>query len=131
MRVVIDCNVAVAAARTDGVCRAVLRDIIRRHELVLSWPIIEEYRMVGARPRHKPYHAPMLAITDLLEAIAEIVEPVERTFGLIDPDDEVYLATAITGGADMPITGNRRHFPERRYGPVEIVTPAEFRSRLR
>lgn len=131
MRVVIDCNVVVAAARTDGVCRTILRDIVRRHELVLSRPIIEEYRMVGARPKHRTYHATMLAITDLLEAIAEVVEPDERTFGLIDPDDEVYLATAIAGGADMLITGNRRHFPERRYGPVVVVTPAEFRMQLR
>ena len=75
MRIVLDCNVVVAAARTEGVCRAVLLTAVRHHQLVLSAPIISEYRTVGARPKHKPYHRTMLAITDLLEQVALIVEP--------------------------------------------------------
>jgi predicted nucleic acid-binding protein len=50
MRVVLDCNVVIAAARTDGVCRSVLLQVVRAHELVVSPPILEEYRSVGARP---------------------------------------------------------------------------------
>lgn len=126
MRVVLDCNVVVAAARTEGVCRAVLLNVVRHHQLVLSAPIISEYRTVGARPKHKPYHQTMVAITDLLEQVASIVEPAARSFGLSDADDEIYLATAIAGGAEILITGNIRHFPEPRYGPVEILRPAHF-----
>lgn len=126
MRVVLDCNVVIAAARTEGVCRAVLRNVVRHHQLVLSAPIISEYRTVGARPKHKPYHQTMLAITDLLEQVASIVKPAACSFDLNDPDDEVYLATAISGGAEVLITGNVRHFPQPRYGPVEIHRPADF-----
>ena len=39
MRVVIDCNVLVSAARIDGVCRAVIDTAVRQHEIVLSSPI--------------------------------------------------------------------------------------------
>ena len=33
MRVVIDCNVLVSAARIDGVCRAVIDTVVRHHEI--------------------------------------------------------------------------------------------------
>ena len=51
MRVVLDCNVVVAAARTDGTCRAVFDTVGRRHDIVLSEPILAEYGAVAARPR--------------------------------------------------------------------------------
>lgn len=52
MRVVLDCNVLISAARTDGVCRAVVVEVVRHHEIVLSAPILEEYRAVAMRPKH-------------------------------------------------------------------------------
>jgi uncharacterized protein len=129
VRVVLDCNVVIAAARTDGTCRAALLTAVRRHEIVLSEPIVREYRTVGARPKHRPYHATMLAITDLLERAAVVVEPAETAFGLTDPDDEVYLATAVAGGAQVLVTGNTRHFPNAPYGSIEVLTPAAFLAR--
>jgi putative PIN family toxin of toxin-antitoxin system len=129
VKVVLDCNVVIAAARTDGVCRTVLLDVVRRHQLVLSAPIIEEYRSVGARPKHKRYHRTMSAMTDLLEQVALIFEPAEGSFGLDDPDDEIYLATAFAAQAETLITGNLRHFPAPRYGSIEILGPADFLAR--
>lgn len=40
MKVVIDCNVLVSAARIDGVCRKVIDRVVRQHEIVLSDPIL-------------------------------------------------------------------------------------------
>jgi predicted nucleic acid-binding protein len=69
----------------------------------------------------------MLAITNRLESVALHVEPRPGTsFGLSDPDDEIYLATALAGRADVLITGNIRHFPAPRYGPIAILGPADF-----
>jgi len=59
------------------------------------------------------------------ERVAEFVEPARVAFGLGDPDDEVYLATAISGGAIL-ITGNRRDFTQPRYGSVEVFSPRAF-----
>lgn len=129
MRVVLDCNVLIAAARTDGICRAVLIEVVRHHQVVLSAPVVTEYRSVGARPKYQPYHRTMLAITDLLERVASFVEPAEHSFGLRDPDDEMHLATALAGQAEALITGNIRHFPAPRSGSIEILRPADFLAR--
>ena len=129
MRVVLDCNVVIAAARTNGVCRSVLRLAVRHHEIVLSAPILQEYRSVGARPKHRSHRRTILAISDLLERVAVIVEPAAHAFGLSDADDEVYLATGLAGQAEVLITGNLRHFPQPGYGPITIINPAEFLTR--
>jgi putative PIN family toxin of toxin-antitoxin system len=130
VRIVLDCNVVVAAARTDGVCRSVLLKVVRDHEVILSTPIIGEYRSVGARRKHRPYHRTMLAITDRLERVAELVEPRPgASFGLSDPDDEIYLATALAGQADVLVTGNIRHFPASHYGSIAVLRPADFLAR--
>ena len=129
MKVVIDCNVVVSAARIDGVCRKVVDEAVRHHEIVLSDPIVEEYEAVAERPKHALYRDGLRANVRELERIAAVVEPADAAFGLRDPDDEVYLATAMAGGAAL-ITGNRRDFTEARYGPVEIFSPRAFLDRF-
>ena len=130
MRVVIDCNVVVAAARIDGACRRTLITAIRDHEIVVSEPIIDEYRDVGARQKHRAYRAVMSTLIDLLDQVSMPVEPAAIDFGLDDPDDNVYLATALAGEAATLITGNLKHFPERSYRAIEILTPSEFLARV-
>jgi hypothetical protein len=49
-------------------------------------------------------------------------------FGLHDPDDEIYLATALAGRAEVLITGNIRHFPRPRYGSIAILRAGAFLS---
>ena len=128
MKVVIDCNVLVSAARIDGVCRRVIDEAVRRHQIVLSDPIVDEYKAVAERRKHAPYRDTLRANIGELERLATVVEPAQTVFGLNDPDDEVYLATAVAGGAGL-ITGNSRDFTEPRYGPVEIFTPRAFLER--
>ena len=128
MRVVFDCNVIVAAARTDGTCRAIFDTAVRGHDIVLSEPILAEYGAVAARPRHAAYRNDLKAMIAHIQHVAVIVEPVDTVFGLRDPDDEVYLATAMAGGAVL-ITGNTRDFTEPRYATVEVLTPRAFLDR--
>ena len=128
MRVVIDCNVLVSAARSEGVCRKVIIEAVRHYEIVLSDPIVDEYEMIAQRQKHVPYRDNLRTIIRQLEQLAIVVEPAEVTFGLKDPDDEVYLASAVAGGAVL-ITGNRRDFTEPHYGPVEVFSPRAFLDR--
>ena len=125
MRVVIDCNVLVSAARTRGVCGRVVMDALRRHEVVLADGIVREYLDVAVRARHAPYREGLLRIVAELERAAVFVEPAHTVFGLRDPDDEVYLQTAAAADAAL-VTGNRRNFAAPRYGAVDVFSPRQF-----
>jgi putative PIN family toxin of toxin-antitoxin system len=129
MRLVIDCNVVVAAARTDGICRRALIAALRNHEVVVSEPILAEYRQVAARPKQATAAALLTFLIDRIEQAALCVEPAPTAFGLADPADEVYLATAVAGGADVLITGNIRDFTLPFYQSVEVLTPRAFVDR--
>ena len=128
MRVVLDCNVLVSAARINGTCREVIDTVVRRHEIVLSEPILSEYEAVAERRSQAPYRDAMKIVIGEIARLAIRVEPADVVFGLRDPDDEVYLATATAGGAVL-ITGNTRDFTEARYGAVEVWSPRAFLDR--
>ena len=128
MIVVLDCNVVVSAARVNGTCREVIDRAVRGHEIVLSGPILSEYQAIAGRPSQAPYRETMEFVIREIERLAIVVEPANVVFGLRDPDDEVYLATAVAGGATL-ITGNKRDFTEARYGPVEVWSPRDFLDR--
>jgi predicted nucleic acid-binding protein len=50
---------------------------------------------------------------------------------LPDSDDEPFLEVALSGKVEAIVTGNKRHFPSRKYGGVRILSPAEFPELLK
>jgi hypothetical protein len=50
LRLIVDGNVLVAAARGSVTCRLAIVRAIADHALVVSEPVLAEYRDVGARP---------------------------------------------------------------------------------
>ena len=63
-----------------------------------------------------------MVATDLLPAI-EVVK--------VDPSDNVYLATALAGGARWVVTGNTCHLPPLDgYAGLRIAGPATFLAEL-
>ena len=128
MRVVLDCNVLVSAARINGTCRKVIDWVVRHHEIVLSKPILSEYEALAGRRSQAPYREAMRSVIGEIERLVDLVEPADFVFRLRDPDNEVYLSTATAGGSVL-ITGNTRDFTEARYGAVEIWSPRAFLDR--
>jgi len=137
IRAVLDCNVVITAAVSGGTCAELLSRARQRDgfELVWSPPIVAEclrvieYRKLAGKfrtdPRRLVYRAMAsahLVATDLLPAL-DIVKD--------DPPDNVYLATALAGGARWVITGNTRHLtPLDGYAGLRIVDPAIFLAEL-
>jgi uncharacterized protein len=129
LRLVLDCNVLISAARTEGTCREVVTRALAGNVVVLSQPVLDEYVKVGDRPKHRASRPMLRTIQDGLVGVAALVGPAAVSFGLPDPGDEIYLATALAGGADALVTGNLRHFPQEACGGVKILSPRMFLER--
>jgi putative PIN family toxin of toxin-antitoxin system len=137
IRAVLDCNVVITAALTGGKCADLLARARRRDGFQLVWspPIVAECLRVIEYPKlagkfrtdprllvERAMASAIMVPTDLLPAI-DVVKA--------DPSDNVYLATAIAGGARWVVTGNTRHLtPVDGYAGLRIVEPAVFLAEL-
>jgi putative PIN family toxin of toxin-antitoxin system len=66
--------------------------------------------------------ADIAVIADVIEGVGA-VEPVTR-----DPDDDVVLAGAVAGRADVIVTGDEDLLVLRQHEGIPIVTPRKFLS---
>ena len=136
MRIVLDTNVLVSALISrEGPPGRVLAAV--KHEgltLVTSAAQLSELRAVLSRERLRPYIRPE-ETEDLLgnlQAVGEVVANLPTTNVSPDPDDNLILATAIAGQADLIVSGDKKHMLA--LGTVDnipIVTAAAAADRLR
>ena len=73
--------------------------------------------------------AQALMVRRQLEDLAELVTPSNVPPVCRDPDDDEVLAAALTGGAEVVITGDRDLLVLESHGGIDIVAPAEFLQR--
>lgn len=131
MRIVLDTNVLVAAFATRGLCEDVLRTVLAEHELVVSEFVLAELERV-LREKLKMPPARVRAVTGFVRQIALVVEPTDPpSWPENDPDDQWVVATAIAGGAELLVTGDRDLLDGAKEAPVEILNPREFWERLK
>ena len=126
MKVVLDCNVLIAAGITNGTCRHVVEVVVREHEWYVSEPTVHEFLAVSQRAPLRRYRLRFEAIYQVLSTTAISVQPDPTPISLPDPDDVVYLQTAVAAQADVLVTGNQRDFPFGQHKGVRIYTPQEF-----
>ena len=131
MRVVLDTNVLVSALHFGGRPRRLLDDVLRGdHTLIIGPAILGELEDVlvdtcgWASERAS-------AVRGELEAIADVVTPVEVPHVCRDPDDDQILAIAITGSADALVTGDADLLALGAHGGVSISSVADFEVRAR
>lgn len=127
MIVVIDCNVVISAGLSDGLPRRVIEHVLDAHRPAVSPALLDEYRGVAQRPK---FAARAGAIAGLIERIAQAAHVVESSAGMAhalpDVDDEAHVAAAVAARADCVVTGNLKHFPDRPYGDVEVLSVRGF-----
>ncbi|MCL2344523.1 MAG: putative toxin-antitoxin system toxin component, PIN family [Desulfobulbus sp.] len=122
----IDCNVLIAAAHSEGTCRAAILRAVECDDIFVSAPILAEYRDVAMRPKHRKYQSTALSVINLLKSVARQVDLLETSPVLPDLKDGMYLATALASQADAIITGNTKDFPPELCAPVRILTPRAY-----
>jgi len=138
LRVVLDTNQFVSSVLVKQGLPAQVLDAWRRHEflLITSPSIIAEIRSTLSYPRIRRKYP----ITDddvdrlvtLLEQDALVVSGEIDASGAVpaDPADDMVLACAIEGQADLIVSGDRHLLDLGEYQGIPIVTAREFLERL-
>lgn len=138
LRVVFDTNIFVSKALIPhgqpAQAFAAWRNL--RCELLISPPILEEVRHTLGYARIRRKYAITDEVVDQLIGVlieyAVMVEGKAEVADAIpdDPDDEIILACAIDGKADLIVSGDRHLLSLGEYNGVPIITVRGFLERL-
>jgi uncharacterized protein len=127
VRAVFDSNIYVSAFAIPGgrAEAAVLKAVEGEAQLVISKAIIHE--LLGVLARKFGRDAEELArIAVFLAELADVVQPRRRIEVLRDDTDNRILECAVTGHADVIVTGDRAMLEIGEYQGVRIVALREF-----
>jgi uncharacterized protein len=128
MRVVLDTNVLISAAlkqkSTPGMAALLVE---RRGGLLKSLATEAQLFEVVARPYFDALIDPdARAWLSKLMAVAELVPIADRVAACRDPTDDKFLELAVSGRADLIVTGDRDLLVLNPFRQIPIVTPAAF-----
>lgn len=126
MRVVIDTNVMVLGVlNPHGPPGRIVNALLSETIIVLyDDRILSEYREALLRPTFHFPRADVEVLLDYLESTGEHVSAAPLSLVLPDSNDLPFLEVATSGGADVLITGNIKHFKPRRGQLQENVVRA-------
>jgi len=128
MDVVIDTNVLVVGLLSPfGACGEIIR-MVSAGELTLSFDarILLEYNEVLRRPRFGFEEERVAAFLDYIAYRGRAVAPSPLSHSLPDPGDEPFLEVTLASQAVCLVTGNQKHFPDKRCQGAKVISPDEF-----
>ena len=130
MRIFLDTNVLASSVATRGLCREVLESVINEHELLTCEPVLQELRKVLAEKFRLPEQA-IKAFLAFLRTEGELVaarEPLALAFE--DPDGVPILACALSGRAEVFVTGDNALIDLGAVRKMPILSPRQMWQRL-
>ena len=92
--------------------------------------MLSEYARVLTRSKFANVANEVAAVLATVSAFAETIVSSRSPLSSLDPADTCFIDCAVTARADVLVTGNKRHFPERFYGSVEVVNARQLLLRL-
>ena len=126
MRVLLDTNVLIAAFITHGTCSDLFEHCIRQHEIVTSKFILNELEG-HLRKKFKFPEADIREAMGILTEAAQLVDPNPLDEKVCrDPDDDMVLATAVSGNAACIISGDKDLTDIKTFNGIPILKPSEF-----
>lgn len=135
MRVVLDTGILIAALISSDTPPDLIYRAWRKKafDLITSKWQLEEFRRVSRYPRLRKYLKPSEAgnLVNGLRHQATVLKELPEVQLSPDPDDNPILATAIAGGADYLVTGDKRDLLSLgKVEAVQIVTARRFADLL-
>jgi len=125
VRVVFDTNVLYAAFAAKGFCEELVDEAAGVCEFIWSDTLREEFESILER-RHKIGPATRVALAAYVD-LCEFVEPARLSEPICrDADDDVVLATALAGKADVIVTGDEDLLVLKKLRGIEILSPRQF-----
>lgn len=131
MRVFLDTNVLASAAATRGLCADVLREVLASHELLTCAQVLSELKRV----LRMKFGVAQDLIEDFISLIRQDTKlarpgpppPVE----IDDGDDLLVLSAAISGKAEVFVTGDKELLDLREVENLAILSPRQFWDKLK
>jgi uncharacterized protein len=132
VRAIVDTNVILSALFFGGLPGRILEAWRERHfTLVLSAPILAEYREAGAEfeaqyggSDFEAFAALIVVNSEIVDASAHLPEQV-----CTDADDDKFLACALAAGVNIIVSGDKRLRAATGWNGIAIVTPRQFVER--
>jgi len=130
-RLVMDTSVLISAALSPTGKPNQILNLLRdgSRSLLFSAETLEELRSRLARPKFDRYlrHEARAEFVASTAEVGEIISISGTPQGCADPDDDMFLETALVGLADCIVTGDKKHLlPMHPFKGIAIVTPATF-----
>lgn len=127
MRVVLDTNVLVSAAlKPDSTPAAAVNRVTESGVLLKSLATEQQLFEVLARPRFAALIGGAAEAVRRLMDAAELVVIAEGITACRDPTDDKFLELAVSGRAEVVVSGDRDLLALNPFRGIPIVSPAEF-----
>jgi putative PIN family toxin of toxin-antitoxin system len=128
IKAILDTNVIVSGIFWKGAPFEILEAWQkRRFLLVVSLPILNEYRRVLDEMIKKRPSSVLGSILEVIELHSEMVEPISFTRTVCsDPDDDKFLEAALAADADYVVSGDAALLSLKNHHGIQIVRPAQF-----
>ena len=131
MRIFLDTNVLASAVATRGLCADVLREVFSNHELIISDSLLKELRRV-LKQKFRVSSFLISEFINLLQQDTVLIKPVALpAVNIKDKDDLIILASALSGNADLLVTGDKELLELAKVENLEIVSPRAFWEKLK
>ena len=128
MRVVVDTNVIVSAALKEKSLPGMALHLVAESGVLLKSTLTEQELFITlARPKLAPLIPPAFQawLQEVLGA-AELIAINERIAACRDPKDDKFLELAVSGRADLIVSGDGDLLALNPFRDIPIVTPAVF-----
>jgi len=132
VRVVADTNVLISGALWRGPSHRII-ELAEAGEatLCVTEPILEELKGVLQRRKFQARLRTLRTSSEEILAgllpLVELYQSVDASGSVpFDPDDEMFIACAVSAGAAFIISGDTHLLRLKQYGAIRIVKPTEF-----